>query len=169
MPINFPDNPSVNDEFQAQGRTWIWNGTSWDAVVATIDAGKFIASTTAPANPQQGQGWFDPDTAQFFIYYDNAWIEVGPTLTGPTGTAGRFTVSETAPLNVVEGDAWFDATSSRTYIYFDGLWVEIIGALGPTGPSGPSGATGPTGPTGPTGATLSAEDDQVVIASQVFG
>jgi hypothetical protein len=145
MPINFPDNPSVNDEFQAQGRTWIWNGISWDAAVATIDAGKFIASTNAPENPQQGQGWFDPDTAQFFIYYDNAWIEVGPTLTGPAGASGipgRFTVSETEPLGAVEGDAWFDATSSRTYIYFDGLWVEVIGAVGPTGPTGPEGPAG---------------------------
>lgn len=162
MPINFPDNPSINDEFQAQGRTWIWNGTSWDAVVATIDAGKFIASTNAPENPQQGQGWFDPDTAQFFIYYDNAWIEVGPTLTGPTGatgTPGRFLVSETEPTSAVEGDAWFDATSSRTYIYFDGLWVEIIGAVGPTGPTGPTGETGGTAP----------DLDQTIIAGQVFG
>jgi hypothetical protein len=162
MAINFPDNPSVNDEFQAQGRTWIWNGISWDAVVATIDAGKFIASTTPPENAQQGQGWFDPDTAQFFIYYDNVWVEVGPTLTGPTGatgTPGRFLVSETEPLGAVEGDAWFDATSSRTYIYFDGLWVEIIGALGPTGPTGPTGETGGTAP----------DLDQTIIASQVFG
>lgn len=145
MAINFPDNPSVNDEFQAQGRTWIWNGTSWDAVIATIDAGKFIASTNAPESPQQGQGWFDPDTAQFFIYYDSAWIEVGPTLTGPTGATGspgRFLVAESAPESAVEGDAWFDATSSRTYIYFDGLWVEIIGAIGPTGPTGPAGPGG---------------------------
>jgi hypothetical protein len=88
MPIDFPNTPSVNDEFQAEGRTWIWSGISWDAVIATIDAGKFITSTTPPENAQQGQGWFDPTTAQFFIYYDNVWVEVGPTLTGPAGATG---------------------------------------------------------------------------------
>lgn len=164
MPIDFPDTPSVNDEFQAQGRTWVWNGVSWDAVTVTIDAGKFIASTSPPENAQQGQGWFDPTTAQFFIYYDNAWIEVGPTLTGPTGVAGvdgppgRFLVSETEPTSAVEGDAWFDSTSSRTYIYFDELWIEILGAPGPAGADGTDGVDG-----------ASADSDQVILASQIFG
>lgn len=30
--INFPDTPAVNDEFTANGRTWIWTGTTWDTV-----------------------------------------------------------------------------------------------------------------------------------------
>lgn len=30
--IDFPNSPSVNDQFTAAGKTWIWTGTSWDAV-----------------------------------------------------------------------------------------------------------------------------------------
>ena len=32
MPIDFPDSPVVNDTFTLNGRTWEWNGTTWDAL-----------------------------------------------------------------------------------------------------------------------------------------
>jgi hypothetical protein len=30
--INFPDSPTVNDEFTVDGRTWKWSGTVWEFV-----------------------------------------------------------------------------------------------------------------------------------------
>lgn len=30
--IDFPNSPSINDQFTAAGKTWVWTGTSWDAV-----------------------------------------------------------------------------------------------------------------------------------------
>jgi hypothetical protein len=30
--INFPDSPTVNDEFSVDGRTWKWSGTVWEFV-----------------------------------------------------------------------------------------------------------------------------------------
>ena len=39
-------------------------------------------------------------------------------------------------------------------------WVPVLGSQGPTGPTGPSGPTGPT----PT-----SDNDQLIIAVQVFG
>lgn len=33
--IDFPNSPSVNDQFTAAGKTWVWTGTSWDAVEAS--------------------------------------------------------------------------------------------------------------------------------------
>ena len=95
MPINFPDNPSINDEYTYNSSTWIWNGTTW-AASTSVESGSFITATTPPSNPRIGQGWFDPDTAQFFIYYDNSWVEVGPTLIGPSGSSGAV-LSSTAP------------------------------------------------------------------------
>jgi hypothetical protein len=45
-------------------------------------------------------------------------------------------------------------------------WVPLLGSQGPIGPTGSIGATGPTGP---TGAGTSGDDDQTIIAVQVFG
>lgn len=42
-------------------------------------------------------------------------------------------------------------------------WVPVLGSQGPTGP------TGPIGVTGPTGAGTSGDDDQTILAVQVFG
>lgn len=33
-------------------------------------------SDTAPSNPQSGARWFKTSTAQEFIYYNSAWIEI---------------------------------------------------------------------------------------------
>lgn len=42
-------------------------------------------------------------------------------------------------------------------------WIPILGSQGPTGPTGPIGATGATG------AIPTSDDDQLIIAIQVFG
>ena len=87
MPADFPDNPTIGDSFNLNGRSWTWNGTTWDAVV-TAPAVTFTASDTAPAGPVVGSGWFDTTSGQFFIYYDSGWVEFGTNLTGPTGPQG---------------------------------------------------------------------------------
>lgn len=33
MSINFPNNPTVGQEYTANSKTWKWNGTTWNAVV----------------------------------------------------------------------------------------------------------------------------------------
>ena len=55
----------------------------------------------------------------------------------------------------------------RTWKWDGTVWSIVIptGATGPTGPTGPSGSTGPTGP---TGVTITAEDDNTILATQVF-
>ena len=33
--IDFPSNPSVNQQFSAFGNVWVWNGSSWRKVSRT--------------------------------------------------------------------------------------------------------------------------------------
>jgi len=40
--IDFPNSPSVNDQFTASGRTWKWNGTTWESV--STSASEIISS-----------------------------------------------------------------------------------------------------------------------------
>jgi hypothetical protein len=35
MPIDFPNNPTLNEEFTSAGKTWKWNGYAWDAITLT--------------------------------------------------------------------------------------------------------------------------------------
>lgn len=116
MPIDFPNTPTVGQQFSVNGNAWTWNGTSWDAAVTTVYPGKFVASTNPPEDIQEGQGWFDSNTGQFFIYYDNSWVEVGEVRVGETGARG--------PAGISGSD----------------------GQDGAPGATGPAGADGPAGP-----------------------
>jgi len=92
-----------------------WNGSAW--VASNVGAS---VSSTAPTSPTQGQIWFYQDTAQTFVYYGTAWIEIG----GSNGSA-RVQVSSSAPASPLEGDLWFDSDTAQTFAYYDSQWVEI--------------------------------------------
>ena len=86
---------------------------------------------------------------------------VGPTgpigATGPTGPVGA--TGATGPT----GTTGLTGPTGPT---------GATGPAGATGPTGVTGATGPTGLTGPTGATgpaVATDDDQYILANQVFG
>jgi hypothetical protein len=59
--IDFPDSPSVNDEFTSGDKTWVWNGTVWNTVTSAL-------GYTGPAGADGADG------------------ATGPT--GPTGADG---------------------------------------------------------------------------------
>jgi hypothetical protein len=134
--IDFPTSPSVDSTHTVGNRVWKWNGTTWDALRSTIpyatgatgptgQDGQFtIAATTAPANPEVGDAWYDSASGDVFIYYDGYWVEASNANDGPTGSAG---------LTGVTG-----ATGPT-------------GAAGNTGATGLTGAVGNTGVTGATG------------------
>lgn len=49
MAISFPSNPTIGDEFSAGGFTWVWSGSSWDKVAASVSGvtGDFVLRTTS--------------------------------------------------------------------------------------------------------------------------
>jgi hypothetical protein len=40
--LNFPNSPSVNDEYTANGYNWVWDGTSWNAKGFDLGALAFL-------------------------------------------------------------------------------------------------------------------------------
>jgi hypothetical protein len=74
MPIDFPNSPSLNQEFTANDRTWRWTGTAWDSVAQA--APSTIISDTEPDSPIEGTRWLKSTTWQEFVYYSNEWIEL---------------------------------------------------------------------------------------------
>lgn len=86
MAINFPDSPSLNQEFQVGDRVWFWNGTVWKAQeTAVLETGKYIVSDTAPPFPTEGDAWFDSVRTKEFIYYDDFWVETSAAAVGIAG------------------------------------------------------------------------------------
>jgi len=140
MPIDFPNSPTLNQQYASGALLYQWNGTAWK-LVRTIAAGATgPQGVTGPTGAQGIQG-----------------------ITGPTGSVGA--TGATGPTSTVAGPT--GATGATGATGSQGA-VGGIGPQGPQGNVGPQGATGatgaqgvrgfqgPTGPqgiTGPTGAT----------------
>ena len=46
MAINFPNTPSINDEFTANGKTWYFTGSNWTLKSITSTAGGTIGTSS---------------------------------------------------------------------------------------------------------------------------
>ena len=112
--FDFPNSPSVNDQYTANGVTFKWNGTIWQRISASSGAqgttgstgptgaqgaaAGLTISTSAPGSPSAGDMWWDSDAGLFLTYYNDGnssqWVEInqGPKgaqgATGPTGAQG---------------------------------------------------------------------------------
>lgn len=65
-----------------------------------------------------------------------------------TGGGGGVTVSATAPSSPTTGNLWYDSDTGEIFIYYDSQW---------------------SAPVVPTVPVRAADDDQAVLARQVFG
>ena len=152
--FDFPNSPSVNDQYTANGVTFKWNGTIWQRISASSGAqgttgstgptgaqgaaAGLTISTSAPGSPSAGDMWWDSDSGLFLTYYNDGnssqWVELNQ---GPKGAQGA-----TGPTGAQ-------------------------GATGPTGAQGAAGAQGATAAAGAQGAsgsaTLSNNADNRVI------
>jgi hypothetical protein len=133
--IDFPNSPTLNQEFTSGNTTWKWNSVTWDVIRTPV---------VGPTGPTGATG------------NTGAVGSTGPTgptgATGATGPLGAWTTTSAyPPVTAVAGDSWFDPNTGGIFVYYDGYWVETGAA--PQGPTGPVGAVGPTGPTGLTGPT----------------
>jgi Collagen triple helix repeat (20 copies) len=69
-----------------------------------------------PASPVIGQTWWESDTGNSFIYYNDGnttqWVptHVGALPSGGGVTGGHITISSTAPSSPAVNDVWIDTT-----------------------------------------------------------
>lgn len=82
MALNFPDSPVLNQQFNADGTTWYWDGNVWRLLVAEGVQGDL--GPTGPTGPTGPQGDTGP---------------TGPvsTVPGPTGPLGPTGPVSTTP------------------------------------------------------------------------
>jgi hypothetical protein len=84
-----------------------------------------FANTSAPANKQKGQLWYDTLNNQIKVWNGSKFKPVGSS-----------TNATTSPTNANTGDFWFDTNNSQFYVYNSTAWTLI----GPTTVAG-SGVT----------------------------
>ena len=85
-----------------------------------------FANTSAPANKQKGQLWYDTLENQIKVWNGNKFKPVGSS-----------TNSATSPSNANTGDFWFDTANNQLYVYDGSAWTLI----GPTTTVSGSGVT----------------------------
>ncbi len=125
MALNFPSNPSVNDTYSFNNKTWLYNGQGW--ILAT--SGSINAIPIGNVTPASGN--FTTVGATGNITTDLYFIGNGSQLSGITAS-GMLTVSNAAPVGAAQGDVWISANTGVQYVYFtsggNSQWAEMEAA-----------------------------------------
>ena len=80
MAYDFPASPILGQSYfpAAGGPSYAWDGTAWRMTSGGVNSGVFIGDTPPP-NPVHGQLWWESDTGNTFIYYQDAnsgqWVQ----------------------------------------------------------------------------------------------
>jgi hypothetical protein len=93
MAINFPDSPTVDQQFSFEGTSWIWDGDAWNLYIdvnivtsaqlsATLSSYQRNISYSAsePVSPISSDLWIDSTVANnpiLKVYNGTAWIIAG--------------------------------------------------------------------------------------------
>jgi hypothetical protein len=88
----------------------VWNQVTGGGGGASIEIGD-----TPPAEPSEGDLWYESDTGSMFVYYDSAWIETGGASDGGASTLDALDdVVLTSPTNgqvlKYNGTEWVNGT-----------------------------------------------------------
>ena len=140
--------PVVNADYDLWGDHLNANADILDGILQA----KAIVSDTAPANPRDGDLWFDTVNAQLYVWYVDptsaAWVIA-------TAQNSAALVSDLPPGNPTPGQFWFDGVSAQLFVWYvdptgPGQWVPAS-----TSPSIPP----PMGILVPAGGSIQAAHD----------
>lgn len=137
--IDFPNSPTLNQEFTSGSRTWIWNGTVWAAKVIDTSVSRYDVAEVAPSSPTAGDVWFNSNNARTYVYYDGTWVESNPSLAGADGESGVLTaVAVSSNITLAAKNRYFvDTSAARTLTLpaspVAGDEIQIFDATGTAG------------------------------------
>jgi len=116
MPINFPSNPALNQQFTSGGTTWIWDGTSWNLYL-----GSNIVTTASLSSTLSSYATITTPTI------------TSPTIIGTpviTGYQKEIVYSATPPTSPYDKQIYANSSDNSIYIYDAGssTWTSIGGS-----------------------------------------
>lgn len=107
----------------------VYYNSTWNP----ISSETIFVSDTPPTSPTEGQLWYESDSGDLFIRYDNAWVQTGG------GGGNEVFYQSTAPESPAIGDIWVD--SDETVIVFNpnefiqksgGTFTGVVSGVTPT-------------------------------------
>jgi len=146
-----PNNPTEGqfwyDASENNKKLTVWNGNKWVVVADRLHengSNEFIidllykllrnfALITAPADPVEGQLWYDstPNNKALKIWNGNAWITVSNLLHSIGSNQYieqliRNFAGNNPPANPVAGQTWYDTDNKTLKIWNGNAWVETF-------------------------------------------
>jgi hypothetical protein len=105
MPIDFPNSPATNDTYSFGGKTWIWTGVSWKAVITNPIQGLqgvtgiqgikgsqgIVASSSTPASTETL--WIDTTSNTLGVPPSSLTINTSTPLSGGGDLTSNRTIS----------------------------------------------------------------------------
>lgn len=110
MAVNFPDSPSINDEFTSGARTWIWNGSVW-LLKQTINVEVGNLNDVTLTDVANGDALLYNSSTQ---EWENGAVDVQ----GAIDTANSYTDSAISDLTLYV-DGYLDPSTGTTTEYID--------------------------------------------------
>ena len=162
--FDFPNSPSTNDVYTANGVSFKWNGTVWQRISASTGA----QGATGPTGAQGAQGHQGATGSGGATGAQGA---TGPTgAQGATGATGAQGATGSTGSQGATGATGAQGAQGHQGATGSGGSTGAQGATGATGAQGATGSTGAQGATGSTGsqgaagsATISNNADNRVI------
>ena len=116
MAINFPDSPTNGQTTTINGVVYTYNSASgWETITSTL--ARAVASDTYPANPSDGDLWFNSTTGDLMIKYNDGtssqWVSINgaPGIAGPPGWRLRPSLSSISESIIPDTDSAYDLGS----------------------------------------------------------
>lgn len=116
--LNFPAAPSVSDQYTANGKTWEWDGASWNivppnALLSTLGDVDITSLSSNEILKYDGTDWVNSDTID------------GVTIGGTTAAAGTFTTFESTGIDdnassnalTIDNSSRITASSGAAFVY----------------------------------------------------
>jgi len=131
--------PDFGDEVPEDGEVLTFDEASGKWVPGRGSGASLTVDSVAPAEPEQGDLWYNSSLGRTFVYYDDGdsaqWVEVGSG-SGPTAAA----VESLAPVSAEQGQLWFDSSTGQLYFYYvdadSAQWVQVRSAAPSTPATG---------------------------------
>ena len=129
--FNFPNSPSVNDTYSANGMTFTWNGTKWERTSPSVGA-QGATGPSGPTGSTGAQGATAAQGAQGATGSTGAQGATGPTgaqgaagAQGATGAAGsNASISNNADNRVITGGSGTNLAAESSFTYNAGLLIQ---------------------------------------------